>query len=184
MIKLIKQQAIVIALLLACFVAGITLHLHPDWINALQAFLHNNGHSAYFIVMTLYNIVLIPFPYDAFIVATPYIYPGEFWHTFITINMVTISAGIITYLLGYYGQPYVEKWWGGHTYYARTMAYVHKYGAMAAFFSTLTPLPFSLVGWVCGLSRTHFWLYLAAIITARSMRNTLVLYLAWRVVNS
>lgn len=179
----IKQQAVVLGVLFVCIVAGITLHFHPNWVNALQAFLRDSGHSTYFIVMTIYNIVLIPFPYDVFVVATPYIYPDEFWQTFITVNLVTITAGIITYVLGYYGQPYVEKWWGGHTYYARTMAYVYKHGALAAFLSTLTPLPFSLVGWVCGLSRTHFWLYLASITIARSMRNTLVLYAAWRLVN-
>lgn len=126
----------------------------------------------------VYNLVIVPFPYDPFLLAMPILVPerglGVWWlSASVGMGLAAVSAYILAkYKLG----PRLRPWLLRQKGYARTERVLQRHGQWAAALSAITPLPFSLVAWLAGLLGLPFASTMAWLIGARALRNALVVY--------
>ena len=140
----------------------------------------NGGTAAYFAFLTIYNIIIIPFPNEAIFVIAPILFKNHFIEIIILSNVSAIVSAAVTYDLGArYGKRAKEFVSSRGPRYAASIETVKTYGWLAAALSAVTPLPFSAVCWACGIVRTSFYPYLVAVLLTRIPRNTIMCMIAW-----
>ena len=137
------------------------------------------GWPGFLAFTVLYNVALVPFPYDVFLAAVPLeVGSGHlaFWWLLATLGMVL--AGLIGHAIGRWLDPLVRPWLLQKRGYAKCERALRKRGAWAVALSAITPPPFSLVCWAAGLMRISRWQLALAVVVSRGLRNALVLWLA------
>lgn len=162
-----------IALLVAWFTGGEQL---------LRSVLETYGPVAYFVLLTVNNILILPVPNELFAVSAPVLYPGQEWLLLgLTVGAVTLSA-VIDYWGGYYLEPVVSRWLKSFNSYHKAHDLLHKHGLWVVAITAITPVPYSLVCWLCGIARCAFWPYLLVAFVTRGVRLAVVFLLTWGVV--
>lgn len=139
------------------------------------------GPAAYFGLLTLNNVLILPIPNELFAVSAPVLYPGQEVNLLaLTVGAVTLSA-IIDYWGGYYLEPVVSKWLKSFKAYHKAYDMLQKYGLWVVAVTSITPVPYSLVCWLCGIARCSFVPYLLVAMVTRGVRLAIVFLIAWGV---
>lgn len=169
-----------LALGFAAFVLvyALTLHLFDGWKHDVQALMGWGGWPMFLLFTVLYNVLLVPFPYEPFLLAALWLLPEmsvEMIGVLATLGLTV--AAVIDWLLGrwlaQHVRPLLERIKG----YGRCEASVQKYGVWAVGASAITPLPFSLVCWVAGLAGVRLWSLTLMVLVTRAARCAAVLWL-------
>ena len=149
--------------------------------NTIIQFIEATNPWFYGLILTLYNITIIPFPSEPIILAA-----GSIWvHQKPLILLITVTAmaaaGAISYLVGMWLGKFTEAKMGNNKAYQRTLDLLHKHGVWAVMISAVLPIPYSLVSWLCGAARTNFIHFMLAAIVSRGLRVTIALLLLWEI---
>ncbi len=169
---------VILLFLLVLVGLGLLLHWFDGWRLVLVAWLLAAGMPGFFVFSVIYNVFLVPFPYDPFLWMMPV---GEGWERLgwwaCATAALTLAAGIDC-LLGRRLAPRVRPWLARQRGYARCERLLARHGVWAVGLSAVTPLPFSLVCWVAGLVGVRLrWVLLMALVS-RGLRHAAVLGLA------
>ena len=154
------------------------LHGCPEVRDLLVAWVARGGLSGFAAFTLVYNVLLVPFPYDVFLLAVARLddtIDGEALWMAATLGMTAAAA--VDYMAGRWLAPWVRPWLMKQRGYARAMRYLERHGSVAVALSALTPVPFSLVCWLAGLARGRVFVLLLAVVVSRGVRNALVLAL-------
>ena len=149
--------------------------------NAIVQFIEATNPWFYGLILTIYNVTIIPFPSEPIILAA-----GSIWeHQKPLIWLITVTAmataGAISYIIGVYLGHYTEARFGRNKHYQKAVQLLHKYGEWAVIISAVLPIPYSLVGWLCGAARTNFVHFMLAAVLSRGIRVSLALLLLWEI---
>lgn len=165
--------------LLLLAVLGFFLHWFDEWEKALKGLLVGAGGVGFFVFTAAYNIVLVPFPYDPFLVAWAGWGHGhaELLQSAMVATGGMLVAALVDYAGGYYLRPRVEPWLRRQRGFAQAEKALLRYEIWAVALSAVTPIPFSLMCWLAGILRLPLLPLAAVVAVTRLVRNFLVLFL-------
>ncbi len=161
-------------LLLCTILFGAKLALDAHFRQDILLLIGGGGVLGFFIFSVVYNIFIIPFPYDVFLAATPWLYADQELAVFIASLLAMPTAAALAYGGGRGLTNHAQRWLQNVKSFPKALSYLQRYGAYAIAFSAVTPLPFSVVSWACGMARTPFWPFLLTAFITRGLRNFLV----------
>ena len=145
----------------------------------ITLFLANTvGTWGYYIFMTLYNVVIVPFPNDPFIAMAAKIFEDIPTTIFLLTTAACTTSATIDYVIGYHYGTKLTKFFENHPRYDKCMQILNKHGAFSIGLTAITPLPYSLLSWLCGIAQTSFWPYIISATLTRAVRNGVVFYSA------
>ena len=163
------------------FAVGVSLHSLNVWREALHSLFLWGGWPIFAIFTIVYNSLIIPFPYDPFLLVMPVLFPElpmlVIW-VVATLGMTVAAAvayGLSRSLLGPRLFPLLQRQRG----YRRAERLMQRYGLMVLVLSTVVPLPYSLVCWLAGFLRLPLALTLMVTFCCRGLRNACVLWVAF-----
>lgn len=164
-------------ILLYLFLGSGALHLLDGWKELVHTLMAWGGWPVFFVFTMLYNVLFVPFPYDPFLLAAPWLIPG---HSIAFVWLVATSAltaaSIADLYLGREIGHRVRPWLMRQKGYAKCERAVHKYGVWAVGLSAVTPIPFSLVCWVAGMVElSPTWVGIITFVS-RGIRCALVMW--------
>lgn len=162
-----------LGVLLAALFA-LKLAVDDAFLGYILAFIGWGGVPAFFVFSVLYNVWIIPFPYDVFLAATPWLYPGQAGAVLVASIVAMPIAAALAYFAGRQLTQHARRWFRHVKSFPRALRFLEKYGAYAIAFSAITPLPFSVVSWACGMARTPLWPFLITALVTRGLRNAVV----------
>ena len=139
----------------------------------LQA-LEAAGWPGFLLFTVGYNIPIIPFPYDVFVWGIVNTLPAQAGPLLGAVVVGTLLAAAVDYALARRLQPRAQRWFGGRKGYHQCMALLGRYGVVGVAATAVTPVPFSLMCWVCGVAKVPFWRFMAVVLCTRCVRHALV----------
>ena len=173
-----RRIVLLLCIIAACAFAGWLAYDEAN-LNLVLESLRESGPLGFYVFSILYNVLVIPFPYDPFLAATPFLYPHFALASLVAAMLSTVAAAFIDYALGFNLTEPAQRWFKDHKKYAIVMEKLHKYGWGAVALSAVTPLPFSLVCWACGIARSAFWPFIITVFITRGIRNFIVWVIVW-----
>lgn len=176
--RLLRRRIVMLSVaLVSLMLMGVWLHAHPEGRAALMGLVAQGGLTGFAVFTVLYNVLLVPFPYDVFLLAEERLGVADDEALWMAATLGMTAAAALDYAGGRWLAPWVRPWLMRQRGYARAMRYLEKHGSVAVALSAVTPLPFSLVCWLAGLARGRVFLLLVAVVVSRGVRNALVLWL-------
>lgn len=168
--------AVALGFWLVCYALG--LHLFDGWKHAAQQLVGWGGWPVFVAFTVLYNVLLVPFPYEPFLLAAVWLLPGlGMVKVAVLATLGLTAAAALDWLLGrwlaHHVQPLLERIHG----YGRCEAALQRHGVWAVGASALTPLPFSLVCWLAGLVGVRLWCLTLMVLVTRAARCAAVLWI-------
>ena len=174
-----RKAVIKLAFLFALFcvlIWGLYPLMGTDLAKATLSQVQEHGLPAFFLIITLVNILIVPVSSDILIAAAPTIF-SESSIIALVLSIVSpiVSAATDMYFGQRYGPIVVDKIAGKKAReYGEEI--VQKYGVAAIALTTITPLPFSLVCWACGTLKLPIMRGLVVVILTRVPRHIIVFY--------
>lgn len=158
---------------------GITLHLFDGWQEMIVAGLAHSGVTGFFVFAWLYNVLVVPFPFDPFmLMARGLAHGGALWPWWLAATLGMGCAAATSYALARWVlEPRIHPWLARQRGYNRTVRALRRYGVWAVAFSALTPIPFSMVCWMAGFLRLNMAAVVGLAFLTRGLRHALVLWL-------
>jgi membrane protein YqaA with SNARE-associated domain len=172
-------KALLAGLLLLLVVAGFFLHAFDGWQAFIIRWLIDAGWVGFFLFAWFYNVLIVPFPFDPFLLMVPELAaPGALWlwWSAATLGMGLAAANGYALARWWLG-PRLRPWLQRQAGYKRTEACLQRYGVWAVALSAVTPVPFSLVCWMAGFLRLSLPIVIFLALLTRGARNALVIWI-------
>lgn len=143
---------------------------------ALLVILKLSGLFGFMLFGLVYNVLVVPFPYDVFVAAAPGLYGVSGILAWCVAVFVTTVAGALCYVGGQkYLAHRVEPHFEGRYHKPKLLRRLRRWGPWAVLATVVMPAPFSAVCWAAGslsLPRVPFFL---ALVASRMLRYGLLL---------
>lgn len=134
------------------------------------------GLPGFILLSVVYNVLIVPFPYDVFVAAAPALYGLSGVLVWFTAVLATAAAGALCYAGGQkYLAHRVEPHFEGRYHKPKLLRRLRRWGPWALLATVAIPVPFSAMCWAAGslnLPRVPFFL---ALVASRMLRYGLLL---------
>lgn len=175
-----KRHWLVVSIgILACLVTyALSVNLLDGWKEAAENLLAWGGLPMFFAFSTLYNVLLVPFPYDPFMVAAAMLFPtaGLMKIGFLATLGLSLAA-VIDWFLGRWLSHHIHHWLARMSGYERCKRALQVHGVWAVGAAAVTPIPYSLVCWLAGLVGVSLWAYIPIVVLTQGLRCAAILWL-------
>ncbi len=171
-----RNGVLVLIILLLILISVVVWQLNIDWEEEVKRY----GYPGVFLLMFASSLtIFLPLPSEAILAVTPNIMGLEGFWAISTLGLVaSIGAALgemTSYFAGYWGRAVVaDKYQEG---YEKVQRWMTKYGGVAIFIFSFTPLPFDLVGIASGSLRYPLWKFLFFCWVGRLARALLIVHL-------